>query len=129
LRVVCSFQDEPAVLGLAVGLADACWGGGRPLTDPDVLEKVTAAAGFDAQDLERRISRPEIKGRLRENTETAVGHGVFGVPTFLHGGQLYWGHDRLSHLADHLEGKGPDEVVEAGRMLDRPRGADRRRRN
>jgi len=129
LRVACLFQDEPAVLSLAVQLADACWGGGRPLTEPGVLEEVTAAVGFDAQDLERRISRPEIKGLLRENTEKAVGQGVFGVPSFLFGGQLFWGHDRLSHLADCLVGKGPDDFVEARRTLDRPRGADRRRRS
>ena len=40
------------------------------------------------------------------NTEEAVARGVFGAPTYIVDDQLFWGQDRLSHLDDHLAGKG-----------------------
>jgi 2-hydroxychromene-2-carboxylate isomerase len=37
----------------------------------------------------------EAKARLRENTDEAVRLGIFGAPTFITGGELFWGNDRL----------------------------------
>jgi 2-hydroxychromene-2-carboxylate isomerase len=36
-----------------------------------------------------------VKERLRDNTEEALGRGVFGVPTVRVGEKLFWGDDRL----------------------------------
>ena len=35
------------------------------------------------------------KTRLREQTEQARREGIFGAPTFLIGGEMFWGNDRL----------------------------------
>ena len=61
----------------------------------------------DVSDLGVRIAAPEIKSRLHELTAAAVARGVFGVPTFVVGHELFWGHDRMTHLAEHLAGRGP----------------------
>jgi 2-hydroxychromene-2-carboxylate isomerase len=37
----------------------------------------------------------EAKSRLRRNTEAAMGLGIFGAPTFVIDGELFWGNDRL----------------------------------
>ena len=34
-------------------------------------------------------------GRLKTETETAVGLGVFGAPSFVTRGEVFWGDDRL----------------------------------
>jgi 2-hydroxychromene-2-carboxylate isomerase len=40
----------------------------------------------------------EVKERLRRSTEAAVARGVFGVPTSIVGGQLFWGNDATDFL-------------------------------
>jgi len=127
LRVQYLFRSEPAALRLAVRLAAACWGEGRDLTDPAVLGAVVAGAGLDPADLERRIGAAEVKDGLRALTDDAVSQGVFGVPTFVCDGELFWGHDRLEHLAARLSGRVPPARTLIGDLLERPRGAERRR--
>lgn len=127
LRVFCLFREDERALGLAVQLADAAWGAGRDLTDLAVLDSLVERAGLDSTDLAARIRRPETKQALRESTESALRRGVFGVPSFVTGGELFWGHDRLPQLAGRLAGRLRDCGSTARRMLARPRGADRRR--
>ena len=125
LRTLALFREDPQALELAVRLSDACWGQGRDLTDPGVLRAVVADAELDAADLEERISAPEVKLGLRELTEGAIARGVFGVPTFLHGKEMFWGHDRLDQLAASLAGETSPLAAQADAFLHRPRGADR----
>jgi len=124
LRLLESFRDDPRVLRLAVALADACWGDGRELTDPEVLRDVLAAVGLETADLEQRLSAEPVKQALRRATEAAIASGVFGVPTFLLDGELFWGHDRLDHLAARLAGE-PSPREDAERLLARPAGVVR----
>ncbi len=51
------------------------------------------------------ISRPEVKAELRANGEAAIAAGVFGVPTFVADGHLFWGVDAVDMLIDYLEGR------------------------
>jgi 2-hydroxychromene-2-carboxylate isomerase len=127
LRTVCLFQDSSAGLRLCVALSRACWGEGRDVSSVEVIADVVATVGLPAEDLQRRIAAPEVKGALRTHTEQALAAGVFGVPTFGARGQLFWGHDRLPQLAALLDGTLDDDAVEiaAGRMQQRPRGTDR----
>ena len=127
LRTICLFREHDRALDLAFELSRVCWGEGRPLTDIAVIEEVVAFFGLDAADLDQRIADPSIKQMLKDLTKEALDNGVFGVPTFIHEGELFWGHDRLPHLAARLRGdlEGAGEGVDE--MLRRPRGADRQR--
>ena len=49
------------------------------------------------------IEQPAVKDRLKEATASAVERGVFGCPTFFVGEDMYFGQDRLSHLADAIK--------------------------
>lgn len=120
LRTVCLFEGDPKVLDLAVALSDAAWGQGRDLTDVDAIAGVVDAVGLDPRDLDRRIATAAIKDRLREHTSEAIRIGVFGVPTFEYGGERFWGHDRMAHLAAHLSGELPDTEDTARALLERP---------
>lgn len=42
-----------------------------------------------------KLAAPEVKDALRRNTEEAAAAGVFGVPTFLSGGEVFWGNDSV----------------------------------
>ncbi len=125
LRTLCLFRDEPGALDLAARLSNACWGEGKDLTDIQVLSDLVDEAGFDGADLRERISTPETKGQLRALTEAAIERGVFGVPTFIRGEEMFWGQDRLELLAESLSGETASDGSVADAFLDRPRGADR----
>ncbi len=126
LRTICLFAGEPDVLRLSARLADAAWGEGRSLTDPTVLADVVESVGFDARDLAERIRDERVKARLREHTDQALALGVFGVPTFVLDGELFWGHDRLDHLADRLDDRTKVDTALLERMLERPQAVRRR---
>lgn len=125
LRTLSVFQDDPRALGLAVRLSTLCWGEGQPLTHPGTLIAAVDGCGLPVAGLGERIASPEIKERLRANTEEALDAGVFGVPTFVWEGELFWGHDRMAHLADRLEERlaSPEERGKA--IAARPKGAER----
>ena len=74
-----------------------------------------------------RASAPAVKAALQERTTAAIAAGVFGVPTFELEGELFWGHDRLDHLAARLDGRLPDLSARAAVLEGRPRGPTARR--
>lgn len=126
LRALTLWREDERALDLAVALSSACWGEGRDLTQLPVIEAVVSAAGFDAGRLAERISDARIKQALVDATAVAVDTGVFGVPTFVADGEMFWGQDRMADLAAFLAGDLPAATTIASSMLERPRGADRR---
>jgi 2-hydroxychromene-2-carboxylate isomerase len=126
LRVACVFRRESTAVELCVALADAAWGEGRDLEDPSVLADVVRSVGLPAEGLATRCRAPEIKTDLRQLTTGAVATGVFGVPTFIYDEELFWGHDRLDHLADRIAGRLGNSRREGEQLLSRPASARRR---
>ena len=66
------------------------------------LDNVLAAARevrLEPDEVRESIERPEIKERLKGNTEEALGRGVTGIPTVAIGDELFWGDDRLDEAA------------------------------
>jgi 2-hydroxychromene-2-carboxylate isomerase len=62
-------------------------------------------------DAEAMISAPAVKAELRANGAAAIAAGVFGVPTFVVDGRLFWGVDALDMLIDVLDGRlDPDDA-------------------
>lgn len=84
-------------------LFDATWNLGRDVASPHVLGSIARACDIDTSE----ISSSAIKDRLRTETALAIEAGVFGVPTMVIGGQLYWGLDSLSHLVVYLRDGDP----------------------
>jgi 2-hydroxychromene-2-carboxylate isomerase len=92
-----------ALIGLAEGwgpaftraVYDAEFAGGADIGDKRVLAGLLTRLGLDAESLLTRSELPETKQRLRQQTEEAQELGIFGAPTFLAKGELFWGDDRL----------------------------------
>ena len=61
------------------------------------------AAGLDEADVRAGVQDPEVKQTLRAATDEAYDLGVFGVPTFAVGDELFWGDDRLEDASAHLK--------------------------
>jgi 2-hydroxychromene-2-carboxylate isomerase len=92
-----------ALIGLAEGWGvaftraayEAEFTGGADIGDKRVLLALLKGLGLDAEALLARSETPENKQRLRQQTEEAREVGIFGAPSFLAGGELFWGDDRL----------------------------------
>jgi len=80
----------------------AVWAEAVDLGDDAVLNRTLEAAGIDAAQLVGALERQDVKDGLRTNTDWAVSLGVFGAPTFLVNGEMFWGNDRLGMVEEAL---------------------------
>jgi 2-hydroxychromene-2-carboxylate isomerase len=71
------------------------WEEPRKLDDLAVLAQTLNDANLPAERLMARAQEPAIKDKLMANTQAAHERGVFGLPSFLVGDELYFGKDRL----------------------------------
>jgi 2-hydroxychromene-2-carboxylate isomerase len=81
----------------------ACWADDRDITDDAVLAECVGDEAA-ARDAFARANSDEVKSSLRASTDEAAKHGIFGVPTFRVGEELFWGQDRLDLVEDALLG-------------------------
>jgi len=72
----------------------------------DIADKVVISSmlrdslgGNASDELVSSFTSDRVKLRLRKNTEEAVARGVFGLPTFFVGDEMFWGHDRMDYVA------------------------------
>ena len=78
----------------------AMWEQGEKMDDPAVVARVLGAAGLPAQALLEATQDPQVKAELVANTEAAVARGVFGIPTFFVGDEMFFGKDRLGQVEE-----------------------------
>jgi 2-hydroxychromene-2-carboxylate isomerase len=91
----------------------------------EVIEGVLSELDLEASGLQDRLGDANLKEVLRTATERAIASGVFGVPTFALGDELFWGHDRIDDLVARCEGR-ISSMREVGlRLAARPRGVVR----
>ena len=126
LRLCCAVAEPEQRLRLAGALLDAAWSEGKDLEAEETLACALASVGA-ASGLLAVSATPAIKEQLRANGERALALGLFGVPSFVTDGELFWGHDRIAQLAAHLRGELVFDERAHAEWLARPRGADRKR--
>lgn len=73
----------------------AIWEDDKNISQPDVLAEVLNEAGLDGSSLVEATQIPAIKQGLMEATQACVDRGVFGLPTFFLGDDIYFGKDRV----------------------------------
>jgi 2-hydroxychromene-2-carboxylate isomerase len=101
---------EPLLQGVlvAIGLGVAekyvtavfkgIYGDALDLGDPEVFMKVLVDAGLDGRAILAARDSEVLASEIARRTEDAVERGLFGVPTFIVDGQLYFGNDRLQFV-------------------------------
>lgn len=80
----------------------AMWEDGLDLGSAEVLSGVIAAAGLDAEAIHGESRTDAVKKALIGNTEGAVARGVFGIPTFFVGEEMFFGKERLAQVEELL---------------------------
>jgi len=67
----------------------------RQVGDRNVIGEIVDALGQNVAAALVRAGSDDIKQKLRRNTAEAQQHGIFGAPSFIARGELFWGNDRL----------------------------------
>ncbi|MFD0667931.1 2-hydroxychromene-2-carboxylate isomerase [Ramlibacter sp. MAHUQ-53] len=99
--VVDRSEGAEAALGLAGALLAAVWAEERNIADAEVLADVLRARGLPSECLaaSREVS---VQEAYEANTRAAIELGVFGAPSYVVDGEIFWGQDRLDFLARKL---------------------------
>jgi 2-hydroxychromene-2-carboxylate isomerase len=126
LRMGVAVDDGPARLRFGLALMNAAWGLGRDITDPAALIGIADEVGLDGRALSAQAETQAIKDRLATVTAAAAAEGIFGVPTFVLAGEIFWGADRLDAVLRRAAGTSIDETHLAA-VLARPAAATRKR--
>jgi 2-hydroxychromene-2-carboxylate isomerase len=75
----------------------AVWREGRQTSTKEGVISILDELGLP--ELASALDDPSIKDELKAATDAAAKRGVFGVPTFFVGNELFWGHDRMHQVA------------------------------
>jgi 2-hydroxychromene-2-carboxylate isomerase len=92
---------------LVTGLFRAVFAEQRHVSDPAVVAAVASEAGLDGAAIAKAAQEPAVKERLRRQTDDALAAGVFGVPTVIADGELFFGYDDFPFLERFLDGRDP----------------------
>lgn len=103
---------------------DMIWKDGRDLQSHDSLIELGRRLGI--ADIEGAMKDSAVKQRLRDNTDEAIRNGVFGVPTFLIDGEVFWGQDSLEMMLEYLGNPALFGTPEMRRADSLPIGVSRR---
>ena len=99
------------------------WTTGADPADEKAFAALAHSLGID--DL-AALGAAEVKDALRRNTEEAAARGIFGVPTFYSGGELFWGNDSLEFFKAWLNEPGLLQAAEMRRIDALPVAAARK---
>ena len=83
-------------------LCSAVYGSDAWPLDEALCVKIAIDLGIAAREFAALLADGETERLMSEAAREAYRRGAFGVPTFLVGGNLFWGNDRLVLLRHHL---------------------------
>ena len=98
---------------------DFVWTTGEDATDPARFASLCSELGSDLS------KRPEVKDLLRKNTDEAMARGVFGVPSWVIDGEVFWGADSVEFAKAFIADPGALRNEEMRRVDSLPSSATR----
>ena len=94
-------KGSNAAMALTGAICAAVWVQERNIADAAVLGELLTECGLDAAMLERS-QEADVQARYEQNTQSAKDAGVFGAPSYVVDGELFWGQDRLDFVKRRL---------------------------
>ena len=96
--VIAIQNDSGEPMALTQALLSAIWAEDKNIADEETLIELATSCGYDGGDLLTQAKSDAIQAVLEANTAEAIEKGVFGSPTFIVDGELFWGQDRLDYV-------------------------------
>ena len=104
-------RDPSAFIGDVMA---GVWAREEDMREPAALSAAAQRAGFSGEALLEQAQNPQVLARYEATLAEAIEAGVFGAPSYVLDGEVFWGQDRLELL---------DSALASGRAPFRPDGA------
>ena len=94
-------DGSDAAMALGAAVFRSVWVDELNIADADVSASLLAALGLPARRLDESRSSA-VQQRYQANTQQAIDAGVFGAPSYVIDGEIFWGQDRLDFVERRL---------------------------
>ncbi|MES3016086.1 MAG: 2-hydroxychromene-2-carboxylate isomerase [Pseudomonadota bacterium] len=94
-------DGSDAAMALAAALMRAVWAEQRDIADAATLAAKLAECGLPARRLDD-AQAPAVQARYDADSQRAIEIGVFGAPSYVVDGEIFWGQDRLDFVQRRL---------------------------
>jgi carboxymethylenebutenolidase len=101
IHAVDAADGADAAMRLAGRILRACWAEERDIADAGTLAALLSEAGVASSRLDESAGTT-AQQRYDVATQRAIENGVFGAPSYVLDGEIFWGQDRLDFLARRL---------------------------
>ena len=101
ITAVAAHDGAAAAMRLTGAIGQAIWAQERNMADATELAAVLSECGLDAQRL-AQAQDADNKALYAQHTREAVDAGVFGAPSYVVHGEIFWGQDRLDFVERRL---------------------------
>ena len=103
LIIAVNMQDgTDAAMKLCSAIFAAVWVQERDIADAAVLLQLLEESGLPAERLAQSQSA-QVQQQYESNTSQAIEAGVFGAPSYVIDGEIFWGQDRLEFVERALQ--------------------------
>jgi 2-hydroxychromene-2-carboxylate isomerase len=101
--IVAATKTGKDVTDLANAYMTACWAEERDIGDTNTIIAIANEQDFEGKKLLEAAESKETQQELDQNTKDAISSNVFGAPTWIYQGELFWGQDRIDFLTRAIE--------------------------
>jgi 2-hydroxychromene-2-carboxylate isomerase len=101
--LVAADQHGQDVGTLLAAIMRAIWVEERNVADPATVAALADSVGIDGQALLAAADTDTVKAAYEAHTADGIAAAVFGAPTYICGGETFWGQDRLDFLERALQ--------------------------
>ncbi len=98
-RAIALAEQHGVMRAFSLGAMRMAFLEGADLEDLEVVLEAGRRVGIEPAEIQTALADPAVKLAVRETNDEALAAGVFGVPTVVLGGELFWGDDRLEEAA------------------------------
>ena len=96
--VIAAQQLGYDYMRLSHAILRAIWAEERNVALAETRKQIADENGMDGASLIKLEKSDAVVAEYRRNTEEVEQHGIFGAPTYVFEGELFWGQDRLDFL-------------------------------
>lgn len=103
LVIAARQQDQVAALKLSHAILRTVWVDDGNIADWNTLRTLANDVGLDGAALTNFAREQTISDQFESDTDMAIDTQVFGSPSYVIDGEIFWGQDQLKFVAQKLE--------------------------
>ncbi|NPC57422.1 2-hydroxychromene-2-carboxylate isomerase [Caenimonas soli] len=103
ITAVFLHDGQDAAMRISGAVFAAVWAQDRDISNAAVLAQLASECGLPAERNEQALG-PEVQTLFEQNTRKAIETQIFGAPSYVIDGEIFWGQDRLDFVQRALAG-------------------------